>query len=404
MNAKKHEYDLLRKKFSRRNAISTAGKVAISAIVAGVVAGVGGYYAGSAVAAPTTITKTETVTAAATTLEKTVTTTVSVPGAITTVTAPGTTITVTQPLKRPGEGMHFVFIGHWTAGPFAAIVQKGFSDAIEELGATGEFYMAEGDIKRQTDMIRMAVAKKVDGIVTTIVDAEAFDEPIAEALKAGIPVIAANADDPEGARGNPRLAFIGQTFYTAGYSLGDYVARKAEERKINLADQRIAIFTSFITSPWHKERGRGIRDALVDHGADPKKIEDVDCISEELATVERVQTSYLLANRDVKLFFGTDAIVSDRFASSAKAAGISPGEVMMGAFDVTPGVLEGIKEDYIVATITQQPYLQGWYAVYQLYIIRKYGFSGCDIDTGKGLVTKENVGRYEELVPKHIMG
>ena len=39
--------NLSKKRVSRRKALSTAGKVAISAIVAGVVAGVGGYYVGS---------------------------------------------------------------------------------------------------------------------------------------------------------------------------------------------------------------------------------------------------------------------------------------------------------------------------------------------------------------------
>jgi len=120
--------DLLRKKLSRRKAISTAGKVAISAIVAGVVAGVGGYYAGSAAAAPTTVkeTVTKTVTAAATTVEKTVTTTVSAPGAATTVTAPAKTVTVTKTVAAPGakpyEGVKLTVLCHTgvQAGPWHA--------------------------------------------------------------------------------------------------------------------------------------------------------------------------------------------------------------------------------------------------------------------------------------------
>jgi len=66
-------------KISRREALSTAGKVAISAVVAGVVAGVGGYLAGSAAVPPP---KTVTVTAAGKTVTvpgKTVTTTVTGP-------------------------------------------------------------------------------------------------------------------------------------------------------------------------------------------------------------------------------------------------------------------------------------------------------------------------------------
>ncbi|MEM2747168.1 MAG: BMP family ABC transporter substrate-binding protein [Candidatus Caldarchaeum sp.] len=60
-------------KISRRKAISTAGKIAVGVVGAGVVAGVGGYFAGSSTAAPVTITKT----AAAATVTETVRQTVT---------------------------------------------------------------------------------------------------------------------------------------------------------------------------------------------------------------------------------------------------------------------------------------------------------------------------------------
>jgi len=78
------------RKISRREALSTAGKIAISAAVAGVVAGIGGYFAGSATAPAKTIretvretitkTQTVTVTAAAPTPTTTVVTTAPITG------------------------------------------------------------------------------------------------------------------------------------------------------------------------------------------------------------------------------------------------------------------------------------------------------------------------------------
>jgi simple sugar transport system substrate-binding protein len=325
------------------------------------------------------------------------------PGAMVTVTETKTVTStpVATPVKRPGEGMTFVFVGHWTAGPFGAVVQKGFSDACEELGAKGEFYMAEGDVSRQINYIREAVVKKVDGIITTIISDTAFDDPIREAIEAGVNVIAANADDSEGSAGNPRKAFIGQTFYTAGYSLGEYVAKKAVEAKLDMKTQRAAIFTSFPVSPWHAERGRGIRDGLIKYGVPANKIEDVDCISEEIATVERVQTGYLTKNRDIKLMFATDGITTDRFTTSAKGAGIKSGEVFFGGFDLTPGTVDGIVDGYILASVDQQQYLQGYFGVYLLYLMKKYYFVA-DIDTGKAVIDKTNVDIYKELSPKKI--
>ena len=91
----------LRKKISRREALSTAGKVAISAIVAGVVAGVGGYYAGGAGAAAKTVTETVAKTTTVTTGAATVTETVTAAGTTVTKTAPAETVTVTKTVGAP---------------------------------------------------------------------------------------------------------------------------------------------------------------------------------------------------------------------------------------------------------------------------------------------------------------
>jgi len=73
----KKEDPLLRKKISRRAALSTAGKVAAGVIVAGAVAGIGGYYLGQSAAPPVkeTVTKTVTTTVGGAPVTKTVTVT-----------------------------------------------------------------------------------------------------------------------------------------------------------------------------------------------------------------------------------------------------------------------------------------------------------------------------------------
>lgn len=65
----------MRRKVSRRRALSTAGKVAIGAIVAGVVAGIGGYYSGLSAAPGKKVTEKVTVTET-TTVTKTVSPTI----------------------------------------------------------------------------------------------------------------------------------------------------------------------------------------------------------------------------------------------------------------------------------------------------------------------------------------
>jgi simple sugar transport system substrate-binding protein len=55
-----------------------------------------------------------------------------------------------------------------------------------------------------------------------------------------------------------------------------------------------------------------------------------------------------------------------------------------------------LKTDFLVASIDQQQYLQGYYAVYTLYLYKKFGLTP-NIDTGGYLITKDNLGLIEEL-------
>lgn len=64
-------------RISRRRALSTAGKVAIGVVGAGIVAGAGGYLAGSASAAPKTVTEVRTVAGGTVTVPTTITQTVT---------------------------------------------------------------------------------------------------------------------------------------------------------------------------------------------------------------------------------------------------------------------------------------------------------------------------------------
>jgi simple sugar transport system substrate-binding protein len=52
-----------------------------------------------------------------------------------------------------------------------------------------------------------AVSGKADGIAVALVDPSAFNDPVEQALAAGIPVVSYNADT----KGNKRLCYIGAT-------------------------------------------------------------------------------------------------------------------------------------------------------------------------------------------------
>ena len=87
--------------------------------------------------------------------------------------------------------------------------------------------------------------------------------------------------------------------------------------------------------------------------------------------------------------------------SDLKNAGKKPGQILAGGFDTAPGLLTGLETGYMVASIDQQQYLQGYFSVYTLYLMKKYGFAP-NIDTGGYLVTKDNISLIKKLSPKNI--
>ena len=60
-------------------------------------------------------------------------------------------------------------------------------------------------------------------------------------------------------------------------------------------------------------------------------------------------------------------------------------------FDLGPKKLEQIKSGALDGSLGQQPFLQGFYPIMQLYLQIDRGIAAADLDTKAQLVTKDNV-------------
>ena len=63
----------------------------------------------------------------------------------------------------------------------------------------------------------------------------------------------------------------------------------------------------------------------------------------------------------------------------------------MGGFDLVPILMDEMKKGYVHLTVDQQPYLQGYLPIMQLYFMKKFGLSAWDVNTGKALITPTDV-------------
>ncbi|QEX23240.1 sugar ABC transporter substrate-binding protein [Hypericibacter adhaerens] len=278
----------------------------------------------------------------------------------------------------------FVFVNHVTTNPFFVPTQYGIADACALIGATYQWTGSPKSIASEmVNAMNTAIAAKVDGIAVCLVDLQAFNEPVKKAHAAGIPVFAYNAD----AKGNTRLAYIGQDLYLAGRALG--------ERIVNLVDEGEVV--GFIATPGQlniQPRLDGAADAIKASGKTINftQIASGPTVNEEVSRVD----AYYAGHNDVKGMFAVDAGSTMAVAKAMEKYGLHEKGVRAGGFDLLPETLDAIDKGHLDFTIDQQPYLQGFYTVLEMALFQlSGGLTGpADINTGLKFITQDSVQPY----------
>ena len=71
-------------------------------------------------------------------------------------------------------------------------------------------------------------------------------------------------------------------------------------------------------------------------------------------------------------------------------------------FDLSAPIVDGINSGYIDVVIDQQPFIQGYMPIVQLYLSTKFGMAGLAMDTGAAFVTKANIDAVAPLAALQI--
>ncbi len=288
----------------------------------------------------------------------------------------------------------YTYLHHATpTNVFWQAVKKGMDEACAQVDADCQmvFLQQDGNFQEQLNNLEATTAQKPDGIIMTFAGGEIFDEALDRAMAAGIPVLASNVDHPKKTH---RLSFTGQDLEQAGYDLAGGLAPQFPK------DGPIHVLIG-ISGPgqvWAESRGAGIARFMDDYKkANPGRditYEKIDSGLDLSITGQRVaayvQTTPTTAYFDVGYWAAGAAV-------SLRDLGKKPGEILLACFDLVPVVLDEMKSGYVQLTIDQQPYLQGYIPVHELRNINKYKLGAYDVNTGKALVTPDQVDTLVKL-------
>jgi simple sugar transport system substrate-binding protein len=278
----------------------------------------------------------------------------------------------------------FTFVNHVTTNPFFTPTISGMTDAAKLLGcATPQWAGSEtSNVSQMVSAINTAIAAKVDGIATTVIDPAAFDTPIANAVAAGIPVVSYNADNNPN---NKRLAYIGQDLFASGQAMGRMILSLVKP------GGSIVIFIATPGSGNIQPRVDGAV-AVIGKTLKVKVVASGAALTQEQATIE----SYYLGHKDLNGMFAVDGGSSWYCGATSTKYGLKKKGMAIGGFDLQPGTLAAITSGDMDFTIDQQPYQQGFLPIVYLALYKLSGGlqSPSTSNTGLKFVTPANVAGY----------
>jgi simple sugar transport system substrate-binding protein len=269
-----------------------------------------------------------------------------------------------------------------SSNAFFEAVVNGAKDAAAQQGVQLDIQFGEEDQSREKTILETAVANKVDGIAVNIADDNAYKEIMCKAMEQGIPVVTFNIDDSHhGAPGSScRMAFLGQNFIDSGYVLGKRLITEGHLKK----GDRVFTPVEAPQATYAVQRHEGVQKALSEIGA----TSEILGVGNDHAQALNLMTQYLLGHPDTAAVIGLGQTPTSQAAQAIKDAGL---KIPAGGFDVSKEILDDIRDGRLIATVDQQPYSQGYYAVTQLALNLKYGLWPSEMDTGgSGLVDKSN--------------
>jgi simple sugar transport system substrate-binding protein len=282
-----------------------------------------------------------------------------------------------------GGPFKFTLVNHVTTNTFFTPTQSGASDACKLLNCSYNWTGSQtSNVSEMVNAFNSAMSAGVKGIGVSLVDLHAFNGPVNSALNAGIPVVAYNAD----AAGNARLAYIGQDLRLSGEEMGTRIAGLVGSGDVAL----------FIATPGSLNIQPRIDGALASLKSHPSITPHVVATGAAIPNELSVINSYATSHPNTKGMFAVDAGSTQGVAQTIQKLGLRSKGVKGGGYDLTPITEQLLSSGQIDFTIDQQPYLQGFFPILELYLynITQKLTGAADVNTGLKFLDQSSIKQY----------
>ncbi|MEU4348226.1 sugar ABC transporter substrate-binding protein [Streptomyces sp. NPDC023838] len=296
----------------------------------------------------------------------------------------------TQDAGGGGKGvstprMKIAMITHSGEGDtFWDIVQSGAKQAAAK-DNVDFLYSADKEGQQQSQLIQAAIDQKVDGIVVTLAKPQAVQDVVKKAVAAGIPVVTINS----GAQYSKQLGaigHIGQDEGVAGEAVGEQLNANGKKKAVCVIHEQGNVSL--------EERCAGVKKTF------KGSVENLNVDGTNTPAATSSIEAKLQAGRDIDAVVTLGAPIA---AAAVKAKGDAGSSAEVDTFDLNAAVIKQFKAKEIGFAVDQQPYLQGYLAVDELWLLKSNGNvvgGGRPVLTGPAIVTEKDVPALEKYTAR----
>jgi simple sugar transport system substrate-binding protein len=294
----------------------------------------------------------------------------------------------------------FAVVTHTAGNGFFDPVYVGATVAGNLIGAKVLLLGSESpvdDPAREIEILNQIIQDPtLDGLIMTTPQAGAYDDIVKTAESNGIPIATTNSFDG-GIYNRLNISHTGQDASAAAIA-GDALVKCLMDRKVEGGSIVLPNSTAMgnievnnrVSSAYNAIvaglKAAGKLDAFkVDAGPEGVGV-DADPNDPVNAIV-----SLFESRGDVVGAFAGNNVFTPALAKAVAQTGLT-GKICAYGFDLGPAQQEALKSGDLTGALGQQPFLQGFWPVMQLYLQIDRGIAAANLDTRAQLVTQESVG------------
>lgn len=296
--------------------------------------------------------------------------------------------------EASAESQDIMFVSIVTGGVAWGSAQKGFEDALAELGWTGQYVSptTPNDTAGVINLLDTAVTNKADGIITVILDSDQATDVLTKAKEAEIPVVTCNTYTTE----ELQDCWIGTDPVNMGVTQAETVLAHLKEEKYASFDHVTACYIqTTLETETQNLQYKAFCETIQKEYPDATLIQE-ECNSDAAVASDKL-AALIKSYPDLNVVVSQDGYGCPGIANYVESEGLSDKLIVVG-IDDSEEILNYVTSGALDCTIAQDFYKMAYESVHYIKDIKEGNAPAFANDSGTIVIKKDDVEDHLKIL------